>query len=51
MNHDLDELSKRITTLECKINLLLQLQGKIDRNLEKLEPLYHLLVKLPFFKK
>ncbi len=47
----LSPITERITRLEKKVDMLILLLKSIDENLKKLQPLYDLIVKLPFFKK
>jgi hypothetical protein len=47
----LEPLTKRIERLEKKVDMLILLLKSIDENLKKLQPLYDLIIKLPFFKK
>jgi hypothetical protein len=44
-------ITDRVDRLEKKIDMLILLMKGIDDNLRKLQPLYDLIVKLPFFKK
>lgn len=44
-------ITGRVDRLEKKIDMLILLMRSIDDNLKKLQPLYDLIVKLPFFKK
>ncbi len=44
-------ITQRVDRLEKKIDMLILLMKGIDDNLRKLQPLYDLVVKLPFFKK
>jgi hypothetical protein len=44
-------ITGRVDKLEKKIDMLILLMKSIDDNLKKLQPLYDLVVKLPFFKK
>ena len=44
-------ITDRVDRLEKKIDMLILLMQKIDSNLKKLQPLYDLILKLPFFKK
>jgi len=44
-------ITGRVDRLEKKIDMLILLMRSIDDNLKKLQPLYDVLVKLPFFKK
>ena len=44
-------ITKRVERLEKKIDMLILLMRNIDDNLKRLQPLYDLIVKLPFFKK
>jgi hypothetical protein len=47
----IEPITKRVDRLEKKIDMLILLMKGIDDNLRKLQPLYDLVVKLPFFKK
>lgn len=47
----IEPITKRVDRLEKKIDMLILLMKGIDDNLRKLQPLYDLIVKLPFFKK
>ena len=51
LEEGLEPITKRVERLEKKIDTLLALMTSIDNNLKKLQPLYDLIVKLPFFKK
>lgn len=51
LEEGLEPITKRVEHLEKKIDTLLALMTSIDNNLKKLQPLYDLIVKLPFFKK
>ena len=44
-------ITDRVDKLEKKIDMLILLMRSIDDNLKRLQPLYDLAVKLPFFKK
>jgi hypothetical protein len=44
-------ITGRVDKLEKKIDMLILLMKSIDDNLKKLQPLYDLTIKLPFFKK
>jgi hypothetical protein len=44
-------ITDRVDKLEKKIDMLILLMKSIDDNLKRLQPLYDLVVKLPFFKK
>ncbi len=44
-------ITGRVDKLEKKIDMLILLMKSIDDNLKKLQPLYDVLTKLPFFKK
>jgi hypothetical protein len=44
-------ITKRVDRLEKKVDMLILLLKSIDDNLKKLQPLYDLIIKLPFFKK
>jgi hypothetical protein len=47
----LGPITDRVAVLEEKIDTLIALMKSIDGNLKKLQPLYELVLKLPFFKK
>ncbi len=47
----LSPITDRVDRLEKKIDMLILLMQSIDSNLNKLQPLYDFVVKLPFFKK
>jgi hypothetical protein len=47
----LSPITERVDRLEKKIDLLILTMQRIEEGLKKIEPLYNLLVKLPFFKK
>lgn len=51
LEEGLEPITKRVERLEKKIDMLILLMRSIDDNLKKLQPLYDILVKLPFFKK
>jgi chaperonin cofactor prefoldin len=51
LEEGLEPITKRIERLEKKVDMLILLLEKIDANLKKLQPLYDLIIKLPFFKK
>jgi chaperonin cofactor prefoldin len=51
LEEGLEPITKRVERLEKKIDMLILLMRSIDDNLKKLQPLYDLIVKLPFFKK
>ena len=51
LEEGLEPITKRIERLEKKVDMLILLLKSIDDNLKKLQPLYDLIVKLPFFKK
>jgi len=51
LEEGLEPITQRVERLEKKIDMLILLMGSIDDNLKKLQPLYDLIVKLPFFKK
>ena len=44
-------ITERIDRLEKKVDLLILAMQKVDEGLKKIQPLYDLLLKLPFFKK
>ncbi len=44
-------ITDRVDRLEKKIDLLILTMQSIDSNLQKLQPLYDIVTKLPFFKK
>jgi tetrahydromethanopterin S-methyltransferase subunit B len=47
----LSPITERVDRLEKKIDLLILTMQRIEEGLKKIEPLYNLLMKLPFFKK
>jgi hypothetical protein len=51
LEEGLEPITKRIERLEKKVDMLILLLKSIDDNLKKLQPLYDLIIKLPFFKK
>jgi chaperonin cofactor prefoldin len=51
LEEGLEPITKRIERLEKKVDMLILLLRSIDENLKKLQPLYDLIIKLPFFKK
>lgn len=51
LEEGLEPITKRVERLEKKVDMLILLMKSIDENLKKLQPLYELLLKLPFFKK
>ena len=51
LEEGLEPITKRVERLEKKIDMLILLMRSIDDNLKRLQPLYDLIVKLPFFKK
>ncbi len=51
LEEGLEPITKRIERLEKKVDMLILLLKSIDDNLKKLQPLYDLITKLPFFKK
>lgn len=51
LEEGLEPITKRVERLEKKIDMLILLMRSIDDNLKKLQPLYDLIIKLPFFKK
>jgi hypothetical protein len=51
LEEGLEPITKRIDRLEKKVDMLILLLRSIDDNLKKLQPLYDLIIKLPFFKK
>ena len=51
LEEGLEPITKRVERLEKKIDMLILLMKNIDDNLKKLQPLYDLIIKLPFFKK
>jgi hypothetical protein len=44
-------ITERIDRLEKKIDLLILTMKSVEDGLKKIQPLYDLLMKLPFFKK
>ena len=51
LEEGLEPITKRIERLEKKVDMLILLLRSIDEKLKKLQPLYDLIIKLPFFKK
>jgi hypothetical protein len=51
LEEGISPITDRVDKLEKKIDMLILLMKSIDDNLRKLQPLYDLVVKLPFFKK
>jgi hypothetical protein len=51
LEEGLEPITERVERLEKKIDMLILLMKRIDDNLKKLQPLYDLIVRLPFFKK
>lgn len=51
LEEGLGPITERVERLEKKIDMLILLMKSIDENLKKLQPLYDLIIKLPFFKK
>lgn len=51
LEEGLEPITQRVERLEKKIDMLILLMRSIDDNLKKLQPLYDLIIKLPFFKK
>jgi len=51
LEEGLEPITQRVERLEKKIDMLILLMKSIDENLKKFQPLYELVLKLPFFKK
>jgi hypothetical protein len=51
LEEGISPITERVDKLEKKIDMLILLMKGIDDNLLKLQPLYNLVVRLPFFKK
>ena len=51
LEEGLGPITERVERLESKVDALIALMKSIDQNLKKLQPLYDLIIKLPFFKK
>jgi hypothetical protein len=51
LEEGLGPITNRVERLEKKVDMLILLMKSIDDNLKRLQPLYDLVVKLPFFKK
>jgi hypothetical protein len=47
----IEPITQRVDRLEKKIDMLILTMKSIDESLKKLQPLYDLVVRLPFFKK
>lgn len=51
ISEGIEPITERVSRLEKKIDLLIFTMERIDASLRKLQPLYDLIIKLPFFKK
>jgi hypothetical protein len=51
LEEGISPITQRVDRLEKKIDMLILLMRGIDDNLKKLQPLYDLIIKLPFIKK
>lgn len=51
ISEGISPITDRVDRLEKKIDMLILTMQSIDSNLKKLQPLYDLVLKLPFFKK
>jgi chaperonin cofactor prefoldin len=51
LEEGISPVTERVDKLEKKIDMLILTMRSIDESLKKLQPLYDLVVKLPFFKK
>jgi hypothetical protein len=51
LEQGLEPITVRVDQLEKKIDMLILLMKNIEASLKKLQPLYDLIVKLPFVKK
>jgi chaperonin cofactor prefoldin len=51
LEEGISPITERVDKLEKKIDMLILTMRSIDESLKKLQPLYDLVVKLPFFKK
>ncbi len=51
LEEGISPITERVDKLEKKIDMLILTMRGIDESLKKLQPLYDLVVKLPFFKK
>jgi hypothetical protein len=51
ISEGISPITERVDRLEKKIDMLILLMRGVDDNLKRLQPLYDLIVRLPFFKK
>ena len=51
LQEGISPITERVDKLEKKIDMLILLMRSIDDNLKRLQPLYDLIIKLPFLKK
>jgi tetrahydromethanopterin S-methyltransferase subunit B len=51
LEEGISPITERVDKLEKKIDMLILTMRSIDESLKKLQPLYDLVVRLPFFKK
>jgi hypothetical protein len=51
LEEGISPITERVDKLEKKIDMLILTMRSIDESLKKLQPLYDLVFKLPFFKK
>lgn len=51
LEQGLEPITKRVSDLEKKIDMMILLMRGIDESLRKLQPLTNLLSKLPIFRK
>jgi hypothetical protein len=51
ISEGISPITDRVDRLEKKIDMLVVLMKRVDDKLKKLQPLYNLIVKLPFLKK
>ena len=51
LEEGISPITDRVDRLEKKIDMLIVLMKRVDDKLKKLQPLYNLIVKLPFFNK
>lgn len=51
LEEGLAPITDRVSRLEKKVDMLILLMRSVDESLKKLQPLYDLILRLPFIKK
>jgi hypothetical protein len=51
LEEGISPITERIDRLEKKVDVLITIMKSIDESLEKMQPLYDFVTKLPFFRK